>query len=76
MLSEFLVQSLQMFDQKRRLMLGGEAFIDVTEDFATEYCESMQEKLQAEMAELENSIKDIEERQKVVCYCMISLSSG
>lgn len=46
-------------------MLGGEAFIDVMEEYASEYCESMQDKLQAEMAELENSIKDIEERQKV-----------
>lgn len=49
----------------RRLMLGGEAFIDVSEDFATEYCESTQEKVQAELDECKAAMSKIEERQKV-----------
>ena len=48
----------------RRLMLGGEAFVDVEEDFANDYCEKEQEKIQAEMDEYTSAIEKIEARQK------------
>mmetsp|Transcript_75 Transcript_75/g.190 ORF Transcript_75/g.190 Transcript_75/m.190 type:complete len:128 (-) Transcript_75:25-408(-) len=47
-----------------QLMLGGESFIDVEEDFATEYCEAEQEKLQAEMDAFDSEVTTIEARQK------------
>lgn len=46
-------------------MLGGEAFMDVTEDDATEYCESMQTRAQADLDACKSAIEEIEERQKV-----------
>jgi len=54
-----------------KLMLGGESFVDVSEDFATEYCEAEQEKIQAEMDHEDAEIEKITARQKelkVVLY--------
>ncbi|KAJ8604360.1 hypothetical protein CTAYLR_002550 [Chrysophaeum taylorii] len=52
--------------QNVKLMLGGEAFLEVDEDYANEYCETMQEKLQADMEEHNAAIGKIETRQKVL----------
>ena len=46
-----------------RLKLG-EAFIDCSEDFATEFCEKRQEKLQAQMDAITSEETRILERQK------------
>ncbi|KAJ1463183.1 hypothetical protein M885DRAFT_556896 [Pelagophyceae sp. CCMP2097] len=46
------------------LMLGGESFVDVEEDAATEYCEQEQAKLQAELDEHDGVISKIQARQK------------
>lgn len=47
-----------------RLMLG-EAFMEVSEDYATEYCEKKQEVLQAKVEELANEKDAIATRQQV-----------
>jgi len=47
-----------------KLMLGGESFLDVSEEYATEYTERQQEKLQSELDELESTIDTITKRQK------------
>lgn len=47
-----------------KLMLGGEAFVDVEEDFANDYCESAQEKVQGEMDAQDAAIEKITARQK------------
>mmetsp|Transcript_5094 Transcript_5094/g.15417 ORF Transcript_5094/g.15417 Transcript_5094/m.15417 type:complete len:125 (-) Transcript_5094:135-509(-) len=49
-----------------KLMLGGEAFIDVSEEYATEHCEAMQAKFQADMDRHTADIEAIEARQKVL----------
>lgn len=47
-------------------MLGGESFIDVDEDFAREYCEKEQEKLQGDLDGQTAAIADIKRRQDVL----------
>ena len=47
-----------------KLMLGGEAFVDVEEDFATDYCEAEQAKVQSEMDDYDADIEKIVARQK------------
>jgi len=51
-------------DDAVKLMLGGESFIDVSEDYATEYCEREQRKLEAELEVVEEVISKATERQK------------
>ena len=45
-------------------MFGGEAFVDVSEDFATEHCEAEQERVQAELDGFDAAIAAAEKRQK------------
>ena len=47
-----------------KLLIGGESFIDVEEDTATEFVENEQAKLQAEMDAHEQAIEKIGQRQK------------
>mmetsp|Transcript_1263 Transcript_1263/g.3210 ORF Transcript_1263/g.3210 Transcript_1263/m.3210 type:complete len:124 (-) Transcript_1263:70-441(-) len=49
-----------------KLMLGGEAFVDVSEDFATEHCEAMRDKYQVDLDKLADEIRVIEDRQKIL----------
>ena len=51
-----------------RLLLG-EAFVEVSEDYATEYCEKRQEQLQAQVEELGAEKERIASRQQV-CVCV------
>lgn len=43
----------------------GEAFVEVSEDYATEYCEKKQEELQAKVDDLAKEKEKISARQKV-----------
>ncbi len=52
-----------------RLLLG-EAFVEVTEDYATEYCERKQEQLQARVEELGAEKERITSRQQVRAWSM------
>lgn len=54
-----------------RLMLG-EAFMEVSEDFATEYCEKKQEELQARVEELGAEKERVQARQQVCMYHRLS----
>jgi chaperonin cofactor prefoldin len=45
-------------------MLGGEAFVDVSEDVATAHCEAEQEAVQAELDTLDERFGSMEARQK------------
>lgn len=50
----------------------GEAFVEVSEDYATEYCERKQEELQARVEELGAEKERLQARQQVraVCVCV------
>ena len=45
-------------------MLGGEAFVDVSEDVATAHCEAEQAAVQAELDALDERVGAMEARQK------------
>ena len=47
-----------------QLMLGGEAFVDVSEDVATAHCEAEQAAVQAELDALDERVGAMEARQK------------
>lgn len=57
---------LELADGDIKLMLGGESFIDVDEDFARAYCEAEQEKLQTDLDDQTAAIADIKRRQDVL----------
>ena len=51
-------------DDNVKLMLGGESFIDVTEDYATEYVDRETERLQKDLEAIDDVIATITSRQK------------
>mmetsp|Transcript_16033 Transcript_16033/g.21017 ORF Transcript_16033/g.21017 Transcript_16033/m.21017 type:complete len:126 (-) Transcript_16033:1818-2195(-) len=60
-----------------KLMLGGESFIDVSEDYANEFCEKEQERLQSEIDQVQSTIDAILARQselKKVLYARFGSS--
>lgn len=57
--------------EKVMLMMGGETFFEVSEEYATEYCETEVEKLQEHVDNLEQEEADILEEQaklKTILY--------